>query len=663
MKLITKYGELPLPEDLEIEIEQHNPAFSDEGTSSLPITIPATPQALSVLKHPTRIASTARLKKVAATLSEGVYHKSGQLVIASASPIDGISCSFLTGESKFYTEFKEKNLQEIFADKTAYSGSPASVYNILLSTMKGNRQADFTVCPVAVDMDSENGTYKVNNAPDGNGGIEYKSRYIPEGDQSVLVPDGYGLAPFLYLYRMVELLFELNGYGVRFNAFREDAALKKIIVLHNVSDAVCIGAVKYSDLVPDMSVSDFLEWLHDKFLAAVLIDPDTNAVSIFLLQDVLDSTAFDLDLTGRFDGGVSVSPGEPKRVVINADTSLEGAAAPCATLTEFAQTNPIVSPADEVRMNSESELSRYMMVKRLSTGDYYSIGASIDYNNPILMSSMRLGSSYFKYDRGGDMEAEEFSPSDPLPPMVYVDGILMPYIGQRSHRHTQINGKEEKDSGQKIILAYDSGFRNAKGYRLATTQKYDEEGIKWTTYSLTPEDIYLRFFSLYNGLIQGGRTDVSGDMKLQPVELLGFDIMKPKRYEGQLLLCTSFAYSLLHNRIRQGNSSFVLLNNTSDPDTAPVFQQQRYYWRINTSEISRIEKELNEQYVNVAAKADYTIPAGIIRPSYTPTEEVNRAFLQTIPIKYTIISIVSVGSGGSFTVTHDTDIWFDAVKI
>lgn len=52
MKLITEHGQLPLPDDLEIAVEQHNPFFSDEGASSVPVTIPATQQALSVLGRP-----------------------------------------------------------------------------------------------------------------------------------------------------------------------------------------------------------------------------------------------------------------------------------------------------------------------------------------------------------------------------------------------------------------------------------------------------------------------------------------------------------------------------------------------------------------------------------------------------------------------------------
>lgn len=371
MKLITEHGQLPLPDDLEIAVEQHNPFFSDEGASSVPVTIPATQQALSVLGRPERVGGSNRLRRIRATLSEGVFIRNGQLLMESASADEGITCSFLLAESEFYTQFKEKNLRDIFADKVRQEWTDiGALYTYLAKLYRGEAMDDFILCPVAVDYDSEAGSYRVNNAPLDGGQLEYLSRYIPDGEDSILVPDGYGIAPFLYLHRLIDLLFSLSGYTVASNPFRTDTALKQIIVLHNVSDVICTGKIDYSDLVPDMTVSDFLEWLHDKFLATVSINPDKKQADVYLLQDVLSNAVADMDLSGRIDGHVTITFNDTSRVVLKADTSLEGAAPAAETMDDFFMTNEFVLDAVSGDIDTEN-INKAVCARIRATGDYY----------------------------------------------------------------------------------------------------------------------------------------------------------------------------------------------------------------------------------------------------------------------------------------------------
>ena len=666
MKLITEHGQLPLPDDLEISVEQHNPFFSDEGASSVPVTIPATQQALSVLGRPERVGSTSRLRRMAATMSEGVFIKNGQLLLESASADEGITCSFLLAESEFYTQFKEKNLRDIFADKVRQEWTDiGALYAYLAKLYRGEATDDFILCPVAVDYDSEAGSYRVNNAPLDGGQLEYLSRYIPDGEDSILVPDGYGIAPFLYLHRLIDMLFSLSGYTVGLNPFRTDTALKHIIALHNVSDVICTGKIYYSDLVPDMTVSDFLEWLHDKFLAAVRIDPDRKTADIYLMQDVLSGAVPDMDLSGKVDGAVTITFNDSSRVVLKGDTSLEGAAPPMETMDTFCQTNPIVTDVSERIFNIPGTVSRYVVARRLSTGDYYSFASSIGDRTEPVVSSARIGSPYFSYDRQGTSGQEEFSPSDPLPPMVYVGGVLMPYIGDRTHRHTQVNGEKEGEGGQKMIVAYDSGvFDQSANYRLATTQKYDASGSEWTDFSLTPDDLYARFFARYNGLLSRGKTVLSGKLVLTAEEVLRFDIMRSKLYRGQLILCTDLSYSIRRGRVETGTCSFVLLGDTSDPDLRPVFTQQKYYWKLDTSKIDAMIADLKRKWegVNIEVEAEYSLPENAVRPSSPPASTSQTGYNQLIPVIYTGRNLTT----GEILFQEDfvyTEVWFKAAPI
>lgn len=661
MKLITEHGQLPLPDDLEISVEQHNPFFSDEGASSIPVTIPATQQALSVLGRPERVGSTSRLRRMAATLSEGAFIRNGQLLMESASADEGITCSFLMAESEFYTKFKEKNLRDIFSDKVREDWTDiASMYDYFKEVYQGEKTDDFIFCPVAVDYDSETGSYRVNNAPQPSGELEYLSRYIPDGDDSILVPDGYGIAPFLYLHRLIDLLFSISGYTVINNPFRTDAALKRIIVLHNVSDVICAGKIDYSDLVPDMTVSDFLEWLHDKFLAAVSINPDRKQADVYLLQDVLSNTVADMDLSGKIDGHVTITFNDTSRVVLKADTSLEGAAPAAETLDDFFNTNEFVLDATGSDIDAEN-INKAVCARIRATGDYYTYS---DISREDKNGRRRLGSGYFNYDKKNSENCEEFSPVDPLPPMVYVDGVLMPYIGTRIHRHTQVNGEEEDSDGQKIIIAYDRGvFNQDDNSRLATTQKYDAHGSEWTEYSLTPDDLYLRFFSSYNGLLRGGKEELSGHLVLAPQELLSIDIMKHKMFKGQHLMITGLTYSLRNNQIMFDNTSFIILKNLSDPDIRPAFQELKFYWKLNRSKVDDRFDYLENHYGGPNGGGSYRMeyPDGVVYPSSAPSYAGQTGYRQSVTVHFTITDDM-LGTT-VYEADETLEIWYEAVAL
>lgn len=118
MKLMTNNGELDLPEDFSFEIELNNPFLSDEGDSSVPATIPATPNNLKVLDNIHRVDRANRfMKSVPATLMAGTIQKHGQLIIDTLNMKNGISVSLAVENSDLYSQYKGKSLKEIFSSK------------------------------------------------------------------------------------------------------------------------------------------------------------------------------------------------------------------------------------------------------------------------------------------------------------------------------------------------------------------------------------------------------------------------------------------------------------------------------------------------------------------------------------------------------------------
>ena len=265
MELIGENGAFLLPEDFSFEIERNSAFFSEEGSSSLSVAIPATPSEQAKLGQPMRLARRNKFINLAPViLSKGVFRKKGTLVINSASK-EGISCAVALEDSDFYTNWKEKNLKELFARKvlTDYS-TPEAWYEWLYEVYTLLRESDFRITPVAVNRKEDDGAeyYQVNNEPQTNsehpgqvepitstsqpgstsGGsttrrerygyqsytptsseeeedtsilsLEHQARMLEEDGDIISVPEGYGMAPFLKLYRFWEILFELCGYTV-----------------------------------------------------------------------------------------------------------------------------------------------------------------------------------------------------------------------------------------------------------------------------------------------------------------------------------------------------------------------------------------------------------------------------------------------------------------
>ena len=327
MKLTTNNGELDLPIDFSFEVELNNPFFSDEGDATIPATIPATPNNLKVLDNIHRVDRANRfLKTVPATLMAGAIQKHGQLIIDTLSMRDGIAVSLAVENSDLYSQYKEKSLKEIFSSKVIDDwNKDISALAKYLWRVRMNRQYDdFTLFPVAGAPYEENDTkiYQYNN--EGTNYLVWQARTVREGDLTKSVTDGYGVSPFLYLYKMIDLLFEQMGYYVVYNCLDRDP-YKDIVLLNNCSDTIVKGVINYSDLVSSCTMSEFLDFLFNKFGIRVRVDSTSKRVSVVTLQELFDS-APTMDITSKVVDELNITIEDTSRVVLSSETSIDGTA-------------------------------------------------------------------------------------------------------------------------------------------------------------------------------------------------------------------------------------------------------------------------------------------------------------------------------------------------
>ena len=120
----------------------------------------------------------------------------------------------VTGNSDLYAQAKGKTLKEIFNDYTEAFESVRDACLTMQQVYEGRDDTrDYVVCPVAVSPYEDNDVqhYQFNNEVNGSS-LVYAARQVHEGDVMMHVPEGYGIAPFLKLGRMVELLFYCIGF-------------------------------------------------------------------------------------------------------------------------------------------------------------------------------------------------------------------------------------------------------------------------------------------------------------------------------------------------------------------------------------------------------------------------------------------------------------------
>lgn len=747
MKLKVEKGELNLPEDFSFEIEQNSAFFSDDGAASVAATIPATPADMEKLGHPTRIARSSRYVNLfPAILSHGSFQKKGTLVVESASK-DGITCAMALEDSDFYSRFKDTPIRDLFGTdsptrNTGVSGCFEWLSNIyshggVYYDSRNQRSTDsgIRVFPVAVNYDAETDSYQVNNEPQYQGGsgiwpLLHEPRTVVEDGDNIGVPDGYGIAPFLVLSKFFSLLFSKCGYTVRRNFF-ENTPFASLVLLHQCADVICKGHIYYRDMVPNKTVGEILEWLNHKFHAQIVVYPASDIVDIILMEDILQSS-FDKDLTGKLIGNITASFSQPSHVVLVPDTSLENATPPTDTLQALKDKYGTVTELDESQWDS---FTGQGLIFRKSTGMYYEIilsytknagfvngesyhttahgsshSSSSRYSGSSSSSSTRsgiayrrsagriaghdswecVGSCYFTYDRQNADEQEEFTSEDLMPPMVYVNGFLMPYVGERKHRNTTYQ-ESAVDEDQEIIICdfagqsalcskasnAHTGANNASAYAgshyyFGTVLKYDNAGeIRSEGYDFTPEGMMHFLFQRYNQILLNNTIQLEGQFDLSIQEIIGYQMYNLKLMDGQKLLPTFMSYEV-GRRIRNLAARFLLVKEFDDSitDESISIPEPSYKWVLNNSNIEAVKASWQARYSDKTIYLAYDDPEDTSQDIFFPAPS---ALGQSSPVLaypvrvgyWTHYGPHSGGGSNEWTEvgTDTVNIWFDSAAI
>lgn len=352
LKIITAGEALDLPDGFSIDIEDSNPVFNDRGSQSWPVTIPATLRNNVLLGWPQRFDSALDEGALMRTalISDGTYLRTGVLNVTDADESAGISFNLGFDNSTAYAKWAQKKLTELrglpVVRPEDFGGQGVldllnELHSVYMGT-NGESLDDLAVFPVAINNESEGSGdtqrvfWEILNVT-GTRGLDQPSsvkRLINGKPTDVSLPVGYGVSPFLRVWRVIELIFSDLGLSVENNPFKSDPDLRRLVVLNNIADAVCPGYLRYSDLMPDATVDEFLNSLWVRFGLVYDIKYDRATVVLRFIRDIVDvenARSVDSDLMSR----AKIIFETPKYIKLSAKTSINGASPACCRFEDF----------------------------------------------------------------------------------------------------------------------------------------------------------------------------------------------------------------------------------------------------------------------------------------------------------------------------------------
>lgn len=347
MKVSVNGSPLELPEAFAITIEESNPIFNDRGSQSLPVTVPCTPTNMELLGFLSRIDSnfSDRVARSRCRVEDGFFGRSGVVNVVSAGRRDGVSFNVGLDNSTVYEKWQKRKLPELSGLPFIVPPHLYDVYDIMLDIYLdcgfAREHPDLAVFPLVVEdkyieetadrteqIKVEKHYYELlNNLPNEKyRSWPYTVKRIVNGEVTeIKVPRYYGLTPFVRLWRVVELVFADSGYELEGNPFKEDPELARIVVLNNVADACCGNNINYADLMPEVTVEEFLESLLTRFGLVWQLDQERGVARLRLLRDIVYEAAT-VDFTVSSTDWPLINYESPKYVKLSAASSLEGAA-------------------------------------------------------------------------------------------------------------------------------------------------------------------------------------------------------------------------------------------------------------------------------------------------------------------------------------------------
>lgn len=556
MRIISAKGEFDLPVGFTLNITAFNQMFNSEGEQSVPVTLPPSPKNLAILRFPHRVDSFYKpISEISVDVIDDVFMRPARMVVHSANETEGISCTIYFSEASFYALIDEKTMQDVQLDVINGVGDTHGEKVQYLITMLKNEYLNqtsnlFSVFPVLTNHQVKRDFVYKKYGPDptnpGNlswqdivyseeGGLilnGFKTNYFYEPDaspeknimldvfqgevaqtiiqngESISIAQGYGMTPFVDLFYFIQQMFDHLGYSFDDTDLRAlvNSTDGKLVMLNNVADAIYDGSIDLNQLVPKMTLKDFIKSISIYFGGVFYVDEVARSVAFY---------GYDAVFTLNIRGDLSRYMSSPLRI--------EGLDFKKLALFNTAEPDTARrADTDYIEVNLPGESSLVMRSHGQTSN----------------------GTRYTNYER-------------------HVFEISMPAINNVIHlnssmvKSTGVDADREKDSSQELLLA---GVRKGVLASGSMPYFYWDLDTGWELYNFTYNyykgyaaiyrlsdnafDFLKTLYQPYINWNEDSNITVSCQMHLPPDVLYSLDLSAQYIIDGQLFFIDQIKYNL-----------------------------------------------------------------------------------------------------------------------
>lgn len=332
---LKKDKQFQLEPGAQLEIERTNPFFNDYGEQSVPMDIPASPHNCMLLDYPEQFGHRGKAQPIDVHIQDGEYSSACRMAVLSAQREGTLSVNFYMNDGSFYSRIQNVRLKDIFGDEKVAGVNTVDQAISFCRTLRANNDERFACFPVLVTDDSGMDTgdnYKCINGygkelndygfviAEGTGcdffGATEKTEYLD--GKPIRLSKGYYISPFIRANYLLRRVFQYFGYTMEENFFTQTLPFSKMVVVNNVIDTIVNGYIKLADLVPEVTVGEYINMYRKRFCCEFVANEGKRTVSLKLFKDILNpETAADLSkcLIGKPTFSFNQS-GDFKRVVL-----------------------------------------------------------------------------------------------------------------------------------------------------------------------------------------------------------------------------------------------------------------------------------------------------------------------------------------------------------
>lgn len=658
MKITNTSNGIPydLDPDTIVEMERPNPFFSEYGEQSLPLTLPDSDHNRAALGFPDLLGNRNKATiRVPITIEDGEYFVNGRQAVLGAERHNGITTSFYINEGSFYDKMTDTMLRQVFeGQKVEGLSSVADCITFLKQVREGN-DPRFVVFPIHIKDGSSSDLRQVNRMEwlDANGYYlpQYEGgtlRFYSEfprtekvDDQTIDLPIGFYLSPFIRARYLLERVFAYFGYTFVDTDFTRSSFFSSLCFLNNTIDAIVNGYISFGQLVPDCTCADILDVFRKRFCCEFIPDEIHNTVTIRLFNEVLSSRAA-VDLSPGLVGHAKIDyPEKYQKIRVSSEDSYsDGSVDNFDSISDLLNKYPYAyyNPVD---------------------GGYYRIGYFISTSGYRTGEQMELiTSSSLPYeDEDDDYEKKEISVPDAAVSFAVVlispqgaDGkryqdyklrclfagqmrTLNSSIKMYASLDTDLDIKAETEELKPMLaLAFPED-----GYTKGTVTNRNTAGERLWDYSLEyngPDGIFARFYRRYDTLLRNSFHNVTAKLLLTAYQKMTLSSFEKVVINSQELMPSNIKFSI-GSKYAPEDSEFMTVRLYEPVSQAPeesftvADHKYRWYYSMDFKQVTKQEYE-NSPYKDKAINSVFFPPP--------PTEEQyaagGRYYVQTTCVKH-----------------------------